>query len=120
MQFFRSEAKTFERLRPRVGGIMARLLIVSILFAVGAADLAKAAPPEFDTSQFCGGFAENHGGGNMGNFARTVCVMSEDATKEIVEKAWDHVSADGQEQCLRKAGQSYAALAQCLNRLPAH
>ena len=99
---------------------MSRLLLLSLLLAAGPADLAVAAPPEFDTNQFCGGFAENHGGGNMGDFARTVCVMSEDATKEIVDKAWDHVSVVGQEECLKKAGQSYVTLAQCLNRLPTH
>lgn len=98
---------------------MIRLVIVILAMAsCGAA--AAASPPEYNTEKFCGGFAENHGGSNMGDFAKAVCVMSEESTKDIVDKAWDHVSADGQAQCVKTSGQSYVALAQCLNKLPAH
>jgi hypothetical protein len=99
---------------------MSRLLTASLLFALGFGSIAAAAPPELDTAGYCGGFAENHGGGNMGNFARTVCVMSEDATRQIVDKAWEHVPAAEQEQCLKTAGRSYVTLAQCLTRLSGH
>jgi len=45
-------------------------------------------------------------------------MMSEESTKAVIEKAWDHVSAQNRETCLKAAGQSYASLAHCLNSLP--
>jgi hypothetical protein len=56
----------------------------------------------------------------MGDFAKAICELSEESTKTIVDKAWDHVSTDGQAKCVKSAGQSYVTLAQCLNTLPAH
>ncbi len=54
----------------------------------------------------------------MGDMARAVCLLSEQSTKTIVDKAWSHVSADGQVACLKAAGESYVSLAHCLSSLP--
>ena len=54
----------------------------------------------------------------MGDIAKAVCLLSEESTKEVVVKAWDHISADARATCLKAAGDSYMSLAQCLNTLP--
>jgi hypothetical protein len=91
---------------------MIRLLIVAIAIVVSSG--AQAAAPEFNTEHFCSDFADKGGGDNMGGIARAVCILSEQSTKTVVDKAWDHVSADGRETCLKAAGESYTRLAQCL------
>lgn len=97
-----------------------KTLLVAAVAIVLCSNARAASPPEFNTVQFCVGFAQNHGSGNMGDFAKAICELSEESTKTIVDKAWDHVSTDGQAKCLKSAGQSYVTLAQCLNTLPAH
>jgi hypothetical protein len=93
-----------------------RLLIVVI--AIVLSGEAQAAAPAFDTEHFCAGFAESHANGNMGDMARAVCLLSEQSTKTIVEKAWSHVSGDAQAACLKVAKESYVYLAQCLSSAP--
>ena len=95
---------------------MLRLLIV--LLAIVLSGGAQAAAPEFDTEHFCMNFAGSHGSGSMGDMAKAVCLLSEQSTRTIVDKAWSHVSADGQAACLKVAGESYVYLAQCLASLP--
>ena len=50
--------------------------------------------------------------------AKAVCLMSEESTKAVVDKAWDRVSAEGREPCAKAAGGSYMSLAHCLSSLP--
>jgi len=92
---------------------MARIFLV--VFAIMLSGGAQAAAPAFDTEHFCAGFAEGHASGNMGDMARAVCLLSEQSTKTIVDKAWSHVSADAQAACLKAAKESYVYLVQCLN-----
>jgi hypothetical protein len=91
---------------------MMRLLIVVIAIVLSGS--AQAAPPEFNTEHFCGDFADKGGGESMGGIAKAVCILSEQSTKTIVDKTWDHVSADAQANCLKAAGESYVSLAHCL------
>ena len=91
---------------------MARILVA--LFVVMLCGGAQAAAPEFNTEHFCSDFADKRGGDSMGGIARAVCILSEQSTKTVVAKAWDHVSADGRETCVKGAGESYVKLAQCL------
>ena len=90
------------------------IVVIAMMLSGGA----QAAVPAFDTEHFCAGFAETHASGNMGDMARAVCLLSEQSTRTIVDKAWSHVSADGQAACLKVAGESYVYLAQCLASLP--
>ena len=95
---------------------MIRLSIVVIAMMLSGG--VQAAVPAFDTEHFCAGFAETHASANMGDMARAVCLLSEQSTKTIVDKAWSHVSADAQAACLKAAGESYVSLAHCLSSLP--
>ena len=52
--------------------------------------------------------------GNMGDMAKAVCLLSEQSTKTIVEKAWDRVPATNKDMCLKTAGELYVYLAKCL------
>jgi hypothetical protein len=54
----------------------------------------------------------------MGGIAKAVCMLSEESTKAVVDKAWDRVSAANRESCLKASGESYVSLAQCLNSVP--
>ena len=100
-----------------VGVGMTRIFIVVI--AIILAGAAQAAAPEFDMDHFCADFAKNRQGGDLGGMAKTVCLISEGSTKVLVDKAWDHVSAQSKETCLKAAGQSYVGLATCLNSVQA-
>jgi hypothetical protein len=91
---------------------MMRVLIVAIAIVLSGS--AQAASPEFNTEHFCSDFADKGGGESMGGIAKAVCILSEQSTKTVVDKAWDHVSADGRESCLKAADESYVKLAQCL------
>ena len=91
---------------------MARFFLV--IFAIVLSSGAQAAAPEFNTEHFCSDFADKHGGDTMGGIAKAVCILSEQSTKTVVDKAWNHVSTDGRETCLKAAGESYVKLAQCL------
>ena len=91
---------------------MTRILIVAITIILSSG--ARAAMPEFNTEHFCGDFAEKRGGDSMGGIARAVCILSEQSTKTVVDKAWNHVSSDSRETCLKVAGESYVSLAKCL------
>jgi len=100
---------------------MKRFLIVAIAIALSSG--AHAAAPEFDMDHFCVSFAQSHGGASTGDIAKAVCMLSEESTKSVIEKAWDHVPPDSRETCLKAAmsadgGPSYMNLAQCLNSLP--
>jgi hypothetical protein len=95
---------------------MRRILTFAVVIVFSGA--AHAAAPEFNTDHFCGDFAQTHGGGNMGDIAKAVCLLSEESTKEVVDKAWDHISTDARTACLKAAGDSYISLAECLNTLP--
>ena len=90
---------------------MTRILIVAITIVLSGG--ARAAVPEFNTEHFCGDFAEKRGGDSMGGIAKAVCVLSEQSTKTVVDKAWDHVSAGRRETCLKAAGDS-SQPGQCL------
>jgi hypothetical protein len=100
-----------------LGAIMTRILIVA--FAVIVAGAAQAAAPEFDMDHFCADFAKNRQGGDLGGMAKAVCLISEESTKAFVDKAWDHVSAQNKETCLKTASQSYVGLATCLTSVQA-
>ena len=91
---------------------MTRILMVATAIVLSGG--ARAAVPEFNTEHFCGDFAEKRGGDSMGGIARAVCILSEQSTKTVVDKAWDHVSAGSRETCLKAAGESYVSLAKCL------
>ena len=95
---------------------MTRGLIVAIAIMLSGG--AQAAAPEFDMQRFCAGFAESHASGSMSEMAKSVCLLSEETTKAVVDKAWDHVSADNRERCLKVAQDSYVGLAHCLNSVP--
>ena len=100
---------------------MTRILIVAIAIVLSAG--AQAAAPEFNMDHFCADFAQNHASPNMGDLAKAVCMLSEESTKAVVDKAWDRVSADNRESCLKTAmsssgGPSYMSLAQCLKAVP--
>jgi len=95
---------------------MTRILIFAI--AMFLSSVAQAAPPEFNTEHFCDDFVEKRGGAGMGGLAKAVCILSEQSTKTIVDKAWDHVSAGGRETCVEVASGSYVSLAKCLGGLP--
>lgn len=64
---------------------MTRTLIVAIAIVLSGG--ARAAVPEFNTEHFCGDFAEKRGGDSMGGIARAVCILSEQSTKTVVDKA---------------------------------
>jgi hypothetical protein len=91
---------------------MARIYVV--VFAIMLCGGAQAASPQFDMDHFCTNFAGNHGGAGMGDLAKAVCLMSEQSTKTVVDKAWDRVPAASKESCLKAAGESYMYLAKCL------
>jgi hypothetical protein len=93
---------------------MTRLAVAVILVLSGE---ARAAPPEFNTEHFCADFAQARVH-NMPELAKAVCVMSEESTKALIVKGWDHASAAGREACARSAGDSYVSLAKCLKALP--
>ena len=92
--------------------------ILTLAMVIVFSGVAQAAAPEFNTDHFCGDFAQTHGGGNMGDMAKAICLLSEQSIKEVVDKAWDHISADARATCLKAAGDSYINLAQCLNAMP--
>jgi len=96
---------------------MTRILIVAV--AIIFAGAALAAAPEFDMHHFCADFAKNRQGGDQGGMAKAVCLLSEESTQALVDKAWDHVSARNKETCLKAAGQSYVSLATCLSSVQA-
>jgi hypothetical protein len=96
---------------------MARFFLV--IFAIVLSSGAQAAAPEFNTEHFCGDFAEKRGGDSMGGIAKAVCILSEQSTKTVVDKAWDHVSAGNRDTCLKAAGESYVSLAKCLGEAQA-
>ena len=96
---------------------MTRLFIAAIALILAGA--AQAAAPEFDMDHFCADFAKNRQGGDLGGMAKAVCMISEESTKALVEKTWDHVSAQNKETCLKSAAQSYVGLATCLNSVQA-
>jgi len=100
-----------------VGAIMTRMFIIA--FAIIVAGAAQAAAPEFDMDHFCADFAKNRQGGDLGGMAKAVCLISEESTKALVDKAWDHVSTQNKEACLKSAGQSYVGLATCLSSVQA-
>src|SRR5258708_8880871 len=95
---------------------MRRILTLAVVIVFSG--VAQAAAPEFNTDHFCGDFAQTHGGGNMGDMAKAVCLLSEQSIKEVVDKAWDHISSDARATCLQAAGASYINLAQRLNAMP--
>jgi hypothetical protein len=92
--------------------------IVFFTLAIFMCTGAQAAVPEFNTDHFCADFAEKRGD-SMGGIAKSICLLSEQSTKAVVDKAWDHVPADGKTTCLKASGESYVSLAQCLQALPA-
>ena len=96
--------------------VMNRLWLALIVIVLSGS--ARAAPPDFNTENFCRGFAEHTGG--MPEMAKAVCMMSEDSTKAVVVAAWDHAPAAGRDACVKSAGDSYANLAKCLKALPGH
>jgi hypothetical protein len=96
---------------------MTRILMVAMAFVLSGS--AQAAVPEFNTEHFCGDFAEKRGGDSMGGIAKAICILSEQSTKTVVDKAWGHVSAGNREACLKVAGESYVSLAKCLSEAPA-
>jgi hypothetical protein len=96
-----------------VGAAMRPIFIA--VFAITLAAAAQAAAPEFDMDRFCSDFAKNRQGGDLGGMAKAVCLVSEESTKELVDKAWGHVSAQNKETCLKAASGSYVGLATCLN-----
>jgi len=69
-----------------VGAGMTRIFIVAIAIIVAGA--AKAGAPEFGMDHFCADFAKNRQGGDLGGMAKTVCLISEESTKALVDKAW--------------------------------
>ena len=89
-----------------------------VAIAIALSGSAQAAAPELNMDHFCTDFAQNHASGNMGDLAKAVCMMSEESTKAVIESAWEHVSAQNREACLKAAGQSYVSLAHCLNSMP--
>jgi hypothetical protein len=54
----------------------------------------------------------------MGDMAKAVCLLSERSTRTIVDKAWDRVSTDNKESCLKTSRESYVYLAKCLSSAP--
>ena len=91
---------------------MARIFVLALaLMACGG---AQAAAPEFDTEHFCADFAGSHASGGMGEMAKAVCLLSEQSTRTVVDKAWDRVSVTNRDMCLKSAGDSYVYLAKCL------
>jgi hypothetical protein len=96
---------------------MIRLGLALVIIVLSG--FAHAAAPDFNTDHFCSAFAERSAG-NMTAMAKTVCMMSEDSTKAVVAAAWDHAPAAGRDACVRSAGDSYVALAKCLENLPGH
>jgi hypothetical protein len=59
-------------------------------------------------------WSESHANGGMGDMAKTVCLLSEQSTKTIVDKDWDRVSVTNRDMCLKTARESYVYLAKCL------
>ena len=116
-QLFRGGRRIFKT-SARMFRTMTRILIIAVAIIVAGA--AQAAAPEFDMDHFCGDFAKNRQGGDLGGMAKAVCLISEESTKTLVDKAWDHVSAQNKETCLKAAGQSYVGLATCLSSVQAH
>jgi hypothetical protein len=94
---------------------MTRILVIAMAIVLSGS--AQAAAPEFNTEHFCGDFAEKRGGDSMGGIAKAVCILSEQSTKTVVEKAWDHVSAGSRDTCVKAAGESYVSLAKCLGEV---
>jgi hypothetical protein len=114
-QFCKARRNRFKE-RGDIEAAMTRSLILVIALVVSGG--AQAATPAFDSEHFCAGFVENNASGNMGEMAKAVCLLSEESTKSVVDKAWSHASADGQAACLKAAGESYVILAHCLSSLP--
>ena len=91
---------------------MARIFVLALaLMSCGG---AQAAAPEFDTEHFCADFAGSHASGGMGDMAKAVCLLSEQSTRAIVDKAWDRISVTNKDMCLKTAGESYVFLAKFL------
>lgn len=90
------------------------MIVIATMLAGGV----QAAAPVFDMDHFCTGFAQSHASGNMSDMAKAICMLSEESTKAVVDKAWDHVSAVNKATCLKAAEQSYVNLAHCLQSLP--
>jgi hypothetical protein len=88
--------------------------IFALVLALTVCGGACAAAPEFDTDHFCADFASGHAIG-MGDMAKAVCLLSEQSTKTVVEKAWDRVPATNKDTCLKTARESYVYLAKCLS-----
>src|SRR5215467_2583891 len=91
---------------------MARILVLALVLMM--CGRAQAAAPEFDTEHFCADFAGSHATGAMGDMAKAVCLLSEQSTKTIVDKAWNRVSVTNRDMCVKTAGESYVYLARCL------
>jgi hypothetical protein len=109
--------KQIERAARYNAGMKPLLTMVILLSLAGE---AHAGVPDFNTERFCGEFAAKRGGDSgLGGMSKAVCLMSEESTKAVVIAAWDRVSAQNKENCLKAAGQSYVSLAQCLNTVPA-
>ena len=89
--------------------------IFALVLALTVCGGAHAAAPEFDTDHFCADFASGHEIGNIGDMAKAVCLLSEQSTKTVVEKAWDRVPATNKDTCLKTARESYVYLAKCLS-----
>ena len=94
-----------------------RILVIAAVMLVSGE--AQAAAPEFNMDHFCSDFAKNRAGGDVGGIAKAVCLLGEESTKALVDKTWNHVSAQNRETCIKAAGESYVGLAQCLNSVPA-
>jgi hypothetical protein len=94
---------------------MTRILFLTLAILLSAG--AQAAVPEFNTDHFCADFAQKRAG-NMPEMAKAICLMSEQSTKTVVDKAWDHAAAASKESCLKTAGESYVILAHCLSSVP--
>jgi len=92
---------------------LAIIVLTTILCGV-----AQAAVPEFDTEHFCSEFANKGGGDSTGGIAKAVCVLSEQSTKTVVDKAWSHASAESKDSCVKAASESYVRLAKCLSEVP--
>ena len=91
---------------------MARIFVLALVLMMCGA--AQAAAPEFDIEHFCANFAGSHANGGMGDMAKAVCLLSEQSTKTIVDKAWNRVSVTNRDMCVKTAGESYVYLARCL------
>jgi len=91
---------------------MARILVLALVLMMCGA--AQAAAPEFDIEHFCANFAGSHANGGMGDMAKAVCLLSEQSTKTIVDKARERISVTNRDMCVKTAGASYVYLAKRL------